>query len=157
MALTPQQADEVLSALDGNVDDNTYEIVRNLLDLNITDNGIPAGESYNNIKQYCRRLRDKLRASGKGIVTDDPDKEMLIVYMDRSKVKRLFNSVPEGGYLAAIPGIHTSANGEDQLTISLLAADKDLNILPAHLLGQTHGEQSWGNRNIMQNLDTILR
>lgn len=157
MALTPAQAAEVMAALNGKVDSNTLQIVKNLLDLNLVNNNIPAGESYNNIKTYCLRLRDKLRASGKGIVTDDPDKEMLLVYMDREKVKRLFNTVPQDGYLAAIPGIHTASTGEDQLTISLLAADKDLNILPSHIQGSAHGEESWGNRNMMCNLDTVFR
>lgn len=157
MALTPVQAAEVMAALAGKVDNNTLQIIKNLMDLNMVDNNIPAGESYNKIKEYCQRLRAKLRSSGKGIVTDDPEKEMLLVYMDHSKVKRLFNTIPKDGYIAAIPGIHTSSTGEDQLTISLLGADKDLNILSSHLTGSAHGEESWGNRNMMCNLDTILR
>lgn len=132
------------------------QIVKNLLDLNLQNNDIPQGESYNNIKVYCQRLRDKLVASGRGIVTDDPEQEMLMVYMDRDKVKRLFTAVPDGGYLAAMPGIHTAASGEDQLTISLLAADRDFNILEAHIQGDTHGEESWGNRNMMCNLENVF-
>lgn len=156
MSLTPSQAAQILTVLNGKVDPNTFEIVRNLLDLNLLDNDIPEGESYNNIKMYCQRLRDKLISSGKGIVTDDPEQEMLVVYMDRAKVKRLFNSVPEDGYLAAVPGIHDSTSGEEQLTISLLAADRNLNILQSHIIGDTHGEESWGNRNTMCNLDSVF-
>lgn len=156
MSLTSSQAAQVLAVLAGKVDQNTYKIVQNLLELNLLNSNIPEGESYNNIKVYCQRLRDKLIASGKGIVTDDPEQEMLIVYMDREKVKRLFTAVPDGGYVAAMPGIHTSATGEDQLTISLLAADRDLNILQSHILGNTHGEQSWDNRNMMCNLESVF-
>jgi predicted ATP-dependent Lon-type protease len=156
MSLTSTQAAQVMSALAGKVDQNTFQIVKNLLDLNLQNNDIPEGESYHNIKVYCQRLRDRLIASGKGIVTDDPEQEMLMVYMDREKVKRLFISVPEGGYLAAMPGIHTAPTGEDQLTISLLAADRNLNILDAHIQGSTHGEESWGNRNMMCNLESIF-
>ncbi len=156
MSLTSIQAAQVMTALAGKVDDNTLQIVKNLLDLNLVNNDIPEGESYHNIKVYCQRLRDRLVASGKGIVADDPEQEMLIVYMDKDKVRRLFSSVPDGGYLAAMPGIHTAPSGEDQLTISLLAADRNLNILDAHIQGNKHGEESWGNRNMMCNLESVF-
>ncbi|WP_118972645.1 hypothetical protein [Taibaiella koreensis] len=158
MALTSSQAAQVLALLAGQVDPSVFQTVKNILDLQLqANNNLPDGESYTNIKEYCLRLRDKLIASGKGIVADDPKDEMLMVYMDRDKVRRLFNSVPQDGYMAAFPGIHTSPNGKDQLTISLLAADKDLNILPGHISGNIYGEQSWGNRTMMCDLDTLLR
>ncbi|WP_118951146.1 hypothetical protein [Taibaiella helva] len=158
MALTSSDAAQVLALLTGRVDPIVYQTVKNILELQVQNNqNLPAGESYTNIKEYCQRLRDKLVATGRGIVTDDPKDEMLTVYMDRNKVGRLFNAVPEDGYVAAFPGIHTSDSGKDQLTISLLAADKNLNILPGHISGNVHGEQSWGNRTMMCDLDTLLR
>lgn len=158
MTLTPTQVSQILGLLIHKVDEQTFQAVKMIFDLQSQgDEALPEGESYTNIRQYCQRLRDKLIASGKGIVADDPGEEMLMVYMDRNKVKRLFNSVPADGYVAAFPGIHTSPNGQDQLTISLLAADKSFNILPAHINGNINGEQSWDNRTMMCDLETILR
>jgi hypothetical protein len=156
MSLSSGQVANIMSALLGKLDTQTFAEVKRILECNITDASVPNGEPYNNIKTYSAELFNRLMESGRGIVEERPEEELLAVYMDRGKVQRLFNKVPVGGYLAAMPGIHKSKEGSSQLTISLLATDAALNILPVHLNGSIHGEEQWDNRRVMAAMDKVF-
>jgi|GEM_PF-1905105 len=156
MTLTTAQAAGILAMLEKKVDPDTLRTIERILSLHTETPDIPDGDSYTSIRQYSQNLYDVLLKSGRGIATDHPDDELLMVYMDRDKVKRLFRSVPSGGYLAALPGIHRDKDGAMQLTVSLLATDGNKMPLPGHISGSMHGEQSWDARNIMRNMAAAL-
>lgn len=157
MALSSAQIAQVMTALTGKVDNFTFQYVKDLLNLDTNQTTLPPGEPYQNIKNYSLRLRNRLQAMGTGITTHTPQDEILLVYMDVAKVKRLMARIPTNGYLAALPGIHTNTTtGTDQLTVSLLGCDNNLAILPTHLNNTLPGEESWGNCNIMSNLSIVL-
>lgn len=155
MILTPSQIAQVLSALAGKVDDQTMAVVKQLLEYTTGMDGLPPGDSYEEIKAHSQRLFKQFQTLGRGIATDSPQEETMVVYMDMNKVKRLLPRVPADGYIAALPGI-ASGSGKEHLTISLLAADRNFRIMPDHISGGVCGEQSWDNRNIMSSMDVVL-
>lgn len=155
MSLTPSQAAQILAALAGKIDNATLAVVKKLLETATINNNFPPGDTYQQIKSYSQRLLAQYEAMGTGIVTNNPHEETMVVYMEPDKVKRLFTSLPSDGYIAALPGIH-HGTGNEHMTISLLGADKNMNILPQHISGGVCGEESWLNLNVMSNLDLVL-
>lgn len=155
MSLTPSQAAQILAALTGKIDNATLEIVKKLLNSATMNNNFPPGDTYQQIKSYSQRLLSQYQTMGTGIATANPHDETMVVYMEPDKLKRLVATVPSDGYIAALPGIH-HGTGNEHLTISLLGADKNMNILPEHISGGVCGEESWVNLNVMGNLDLIL-
>lgn len=155
MSLTPSQTAQILTILAGKIDNATLGIVKNLLNTATINNSFPPGDTYQQIKSYSQRLLAKYETMGTGIATSNPHEETMVVYMEPDKVKRLVMTVPSDGYIAALPGIHYGT-GNDHVTISLLGADKNMNILPQHISGGVCGEESWGNLNVMSNLDSVL-
>lgn len=156
MILTPSQIQQILAALNGKIDNETLATVKKLLETAGGNTSLPPGDTYDQIKTYSERLLAQYQALGRGITTDAPEDETLVVYMDVARVKRLLTIVPANGYVAAFPGIHTAGTGQNQLTISLLAADNNLRILPNHTTGNVCGEESWDNRNILGNMAAVL-
>jgi hypothetical protein len=157
MTLTPAQAQQVLAAVTGKVDDDVFDIIKNLANSSNGHDPMLPGETYQQIKVYSQRLLDQYMALGRGIATDSPQEETMVVFMDPAKINRILNVVPANGYVAAFPGIHTSPSGKEEITISLLAADSNMNIIPGHISGQINGEESWDNCNIMANMNEVLR
>lgn len=155
MSLTPTQVSQILSILTGKIDNATLAIVKNLLEGATINNNFPPGDTYQQIKSYSQRLLTQYQTMGTGIATANPHDETMVVYMEPGRLKRLFASIPSDGYIAALPGIH-HGTGNDHLTISLLGADKNMNILPEHISGDVYGEETWVNLNVMGNLDSIL-
>lgn len=155
MSLTPSQAAQILAALAGKIDNATLGIVKKLLETATMNNNFPPGDTYQQIKSYSQRLLAQYEAMGTGIATSNPHEETMVVYMEPDKLKRLVLTVPSDGYIAALPGIH-HGSGDEHMTISLLGADRNMNILPQHISGGVCGEESWGNLNVMSNLDLVL-
>lgn len=155
MSLTPSQAAQILAALAGKIDNATLAVVKKLLETATVNNNFPPGDTYQQIKSYSQRLLAQYMTMGTGIATSNPHEETMVVYMEPDKLKRLFHTIPSDGYIAALPGIH-HGSGNEHLTISLLGADRNMNILPEHISGGVCGEESWGNLNVMSNLDQVL-
>ncbi|RYE11801.1 MAG: hypothetical protein EOP51_32575 [Sphingobacteriales bacterium] len=157
MMLNPSQLKQVMDALTGKVDKQVLETVNSLLGVTSSAHILAPGDTYTNIRSYSERLQAQFVANGRGIVADDPNNEVMVVYMEVDQVKRLLSQVPQNGYVAALPGVHNaSGTGQDQVTISLLAADAARNIIPGHIGGSVMGEEAWDNINIMANLAQVL-
>jgi len=157
MMLNPSQFKQVMDTLTGKVDKQVLETVTKLLGSPAADNMVAPGETYTDIRSYSERLAARFIANGRGIVADDPNNEVMVVYMEVDKVQRLLTQVPVNGYVAALPGVHNAAgSGQDQVTISLLAADAARNIIPGHVGGNVLGEEAWDNINIIAHMAQVL-
>lgn len=157
MKMTVQQSSELKALLQAlPIPDGSLDLLLQLIDQHTTGEPPAAGDPYANIRSYSSLLYDKFRAMGTGIVSEEPDDEMLAVYMEKDKVRKLLHDVPEDGYLAAFPGIHTPAGKSPRLTISLLATDKSKRPLEMHISGGRHGEQCWDSRTTMKEIETAL-
>lgn len=155
MALTLTQANLILTTIKPVVDAAAFDEVKQLLDNAMADHPSP-GDTYDNIKQYSVTLLNNLRSNSRGICSDDPNEDNMAVFMDKNRVQRLLNKVPIGGFVAALPGIHT-INGVNKLTVSLLASDDEFNILEDHCNGNLHGEETWKDTRTFSELGTLLR
>ncbi len=162
MKLNPAQAQQVLAAVAGKVDSDVMNILKEMASGNgatgdSMNNILAPGETYQDIKNYSQRLLEQYQALGRGIATDNPQEETMVVFMDPAKINRILSVVPANGFVSAFPGIHTSPMGKEEITISLLAADSNMNIIPGHISGQINGEESWDNCNIMAHINEVLR
>lgn len=155
MPLTQQQVDVVLNALLNRIDDDLYGAVKSVLSGYCATLPV-AGDPYSNIKEYSARLLSVLQQLDRGIVQSNPLDETMLVMMEKNKIKRLLNHVPEGGYLAALPGIHKNAAGADEFTVSLLAFDNNSKIHADHTTGNLCGEEMWDKRNSFSSINTVL-
>jgi hypothetical protein len=155
MPLTQQQVDVVLDALLNQIDDNLYGAVKSVLSGYCAPLPV-AGDPYSNIKDYSARLLSVLQQLDRGIVQSNPLDETMMVMMEKNKIKRLLNHVPDGGYLAALPGIHKNAAGAEEFTVSLLAFDASSRILSDHTGGNLCGEEMWDKRNSFNTINTVL-
>jgi len=155
MMLTKAQADSIMKDLDGKVSSETLSLIKSLVKKNTEDNTLNDGDSYTDIRGYSKLLYDKLVQIGTGVVVTQPGDETLMVYMEPKKVRRLLNNVPDDGYLAALPGIHTR-NGISELTVSLLAIDNNMQPMPEHVAGNLPGEECWDNRSLMKQMNAAL-
>ncbi len=155
MALSINQVAQILTAIQPVVDNSVYNEVKLLLNNALAESPHP-GETYDNIRQYSVNLREVLLANSSGICHDDPNQDNMAIFMDRNRVQRLLNVVPPGGYMAALPGIHT-VEGVQKFTVSLLASDDSFQILDDHCTGKLHGEETWKNTRTFSEFDNVLR
>lgn len=157
MALSQEQFDEVVEILStSHLDPKTLQEILKILKACLKGKNTP-GTPYSDIKDYCFQYKTALEERGSGVVQSNYEKEMMITFMDQQRVKRVFDLVPPDGFLAAMPGVHTDSSGQQQFTISLLAANNDLSFVQNNLKMPCDGEEVWGNFDILQNFDTVFK
>lgn len=157
MTLTDTQLQEILHVLAGTCDPATLQTIENTLrPYSHATQNYPS-EPYSVIKTNSQQLHQHLRTTGRGIVANNPNDEVLAIFMEREQVSRILDAVPAYGHLAALPGIEYKPDGTKQITISLLAADRKCRILQEHIDGSLNGEESWGQRSVMGDIANVLR
>ena len=156
MTLTTDQAAGLLAAVNGKIDVANFALLKQLIETCTQPANIPDGETYEDIRNHSHRLLKQYQMMGRGVIANDPNQETLVVFMEPAKVRRLMASVPANGYIAAFPGIHSKSAGDDRVTVSLLAADSNRNIIADHISGAVTGEESWDNCDVMANIDAMF-
>ncbi len=157
MALTQTQVREVLAVLKAAFLNN--EIVREIEEiLNLhCGNGATGDTPYANIKAFANAYKTVLQTSGHGVVQTNYLNEMLLVYMDRASVISVLAQTPTNGYLAGIMGVwQNTTTLQQQLTISLLAADTKLAFMKDANGNYLPGEQCWKQINTVGNFDAVF-
>ena len=119
---------------------------------------MPAPDTYINIKDYATAYVDQLNNTlGRGIVKLAPAQENLIIYFEIANLVDLIRRAgTDAVYLAGVFGIHNDEAGLPEFTISLLGADKNLNILQGHKDGLIDGEEVWPKRKFVSDFSSIL-
>ena len=117
-----------------------------------------AQDTYANIKGYATSYANQLTNSlGSGIVKPAAADEKLIIFFDIKNVQELIKrGEPDAVYLAGVFGIHDDENGIPELTISLLCADSNLDILQGHVTNQLKGEEVWPNTKLVSDIGAAL-
>ncbi len=156
MNFSQEKIDLILSGLQDRIDAETYEKLSRLLHLNVERRLLTTGDSNANIRSYSSDYVTTLNNMGSGIVTTSPGDELLIIYMEKSAVTGMLSNIPSNGYLAVLPGVHLDGNGDPELTLSLLGADSNKDILSGHIDGTIDGEEKWPERGTVQNFSTLL-
>jgi len=158
MTMTQQQFDETEKALNlSGLNPDLIGDILGILKKCVHGPCITPATPYSEIKGFTAAYKAALEERGSGIVCSDYEDEMMITYMDRDRVERVFDNVPAGGFLAGIPSVHTDASGLQQFTISLLPCNPDLTFVESAYKSPIDGEEIWGNFNILKNFDKVFK
>src|SRR5262245_22750436 len=107
-----------------------------------------APENYSTIRSYAQSYKDVLKTElGRGVVSANPDNDVFAVLMEKQRIIDLANKAG-CEYLAAIIGVQLTGGVPTNLTISILCADSNGEILDAHKTGGLQGEEVWPNKKI---------
>lgn len=157
MSLTQDQVQQVLKAMTASsLDKKLIEDVKDILELHGGNGALP-NTTYDSIKGFCQNYVSSLEEMDRGLVPENYEDEMMVVYMDKTAVSSVLSNVPDGGFLAGIMGVYDNTSSEAQLTISLLATDRDLNFVKDARGNYLAGEQCWKQISVVENFDTVFK
>ena len=114
----------------------------------------PITDSYTNIQGYADNFEGALNFLQSGITATNPKDEVFALLMEAPDVQSIIN-LHGCEFVAGIVGVHYD-KGTPRLTISLLGADKNGDILAAHKNGTEPGQEVWPNRITLKDKSTFL-
>ena len=109
-----------------------------------------AQDSYENIKGYARAFRGAVENMGKGVAQAEARRETLAVMMEREQIEQLL-AITGVTKVAAVIGVD-----KGRLTVALLGADDQDQILSSHIDGTEKGQQVWPTVIPVDDLENFL-